>query len=82
MQRLKRAGFTSVTRHDVDLTNRFAAVDDYIAYRRGFGVPAGAQRSLYERLIRSVRKQAERYADGNGRLAIGWTISVLTARKP
>lgn len=82
MQRLRRAGFTSVIRHDVDLTNRFRTVDEYIAYRRGFGIPAGAQRRLYERLLRSVRTQAERYADADGRLAIGWTISVLTARKP
>ena len=82
IRRLKRLGFTAVQREDVELTNRFATVDDYIAYRRGFGVPIGASHSLYERLIESVRAQAERYVDDRGRFQLGWTITIVSGRAP
>jgi ubiquinone/menaquinone biosynthesis C-methylase UbiE len=81
MQRLKRAGFRHVERRDLDLVNHFASVDDYIEYRRGFGKPTGAARSFYERYIDAVQRRAEQDAGADGGLDLGWTISVLSARR-
>jgi len=79
MQRLRRAGLERVERRDIDLTNRFASVDEYIDYRRGFGKPLSAPRGFYERYIDAVRRRAEQDVDGGGRFALGWTLSVITA---
>ena len=57
-RRLERCGFASVRRHDVELTNRFASVDDYTAYRRGFGMPTVWTASLYERFLRALQVEA------------------------
>jgi SAM-dependent methyltransferase len=80
IQRLRRAGFRPVERRDFNLTNRFASVDAYIDYRRGFGRPAGTSNAFYERYIRAVRQRAEQDAGADGRFALGWTLSVVTAR--
>jgi ubiquinone/menaquinone biosynthesis C-methylase UbiE len=81
LQRLRRAGFRRVERRDIELTNEFASVDEYIEYRRGFGKPTGAATSFYERYIGAIRRRAERDADGDGRFVLGWTISVVSARR-
>lgn len=81
IQRLKRAGFGRVERQDFDLSTRFSSIDEYIDYRRGFGKPAGASKALYTRYIGSVRRRAERDADSHGRLNLGWTLTVVTARR-
>jgi hypothetical protein len=47
--RLERLGFRAVRRTDVDLSNHFRSVDDYIAYRRGFGIPATWSRARADR---------------------------------
>jgi ubiquinone/menaquinone biosynthesis C-methylase UbiE len=78
---LERAGFRAVERRDVELTNTFADVDAYIAYRRGFGKPIGTSTAFYERYISSVRRRAERDVDPHGRFTLGWTLSVITARR-
>lgn len=39
VRRLELRGLQSVRRADLELTHRFASVEDYIAYRRGFGKP-------------------------------------------
>jgi hypothetical protein len=80
-QRLKRAGLTRVERRDFELTNEFLSVDDYIDYRRGFGRPVGAPRGFYERYIGAIRRRAEEDAAGDGSFALGWTLSVITARR-
>jgi hypothetical protein len=79
MQRLRRGGFGRVERSDLDLTNRFACVDEHIEYRRGFGKPVSASRGFYERYIDAVRRRAEQDVDEGGRFALGWTLSVITA---
>lgn len=81
MQRLRRAGFERVERRDLDLTNRFASVDEYIEYRRGFGKPVSAPRGFYERYIEAIRRRAEQDARDDGRFALAWTLSVITARR-
>jgi SAM-dependent methyltransferase len=81
IQRLRRAGFRRVERRDVQLTNRFATVDDYIDYRRGFGKPAGATNGLYERYIRATERRAAQDADADGRFTLGWTVSVISAER-
>jgi hypothetical protein len=60
MQRLKRAGFRNTERRDLQLTNRFPSVDDYIDYRRGFGKPADATDGFYERYIRATSRRRPR----------------------
>ena len=80
MQRLKRAGFGRIERSDFDLTSRFASVEEYIAYRRGFGKPAGMS-TVYEQYIEAIRRRAEQDAAPDGCFALGWTLSVITARR-
>jgi len=82
VNRLTSAGFRSVRRADVDVTARFGSVDEYLEYRRGFGVPLAWTRPFYDRFLRAVRAEAERTAAGDGSFELGWTISVLTARRP
>ena len=81
MQRLGRAGFQHVERRDLELTNRFPSVDDYIDYRRAFGKPVGATRAYYERYIGAIRRRAEQDADADGRFTLGWTLSIVRARR-
>jgi hypothetical protein len=75
IQRLKRAGFRRIERRDVELTNRFTSVDDYIDYRRGFGKPAGTARAVYERYLRAISRRAAQDADSDGRFVLGWTLT-------
>jgi ubiquinone/menaquinone biosynthesis C-methylase UbiE len=81
MQRLTRAGFRNVDRRDLDLTNEFESVEEYIEYRRGFGKPSGAPARLYERYLASVRRRAAQDAAPDGRFTLGWTVSVICARR-
>ena len=79
-QRLRRAGFRRVERRDFDLTNEFASIDAYMDYRRGFGKPAGASSALYARYLRAIRRRAEQDAGPDGRLTLGWTLTLVSAR--
>jgi hypothetical protein len=81
VRRLARAGFDAVERVDVELVNEFASVDEYIAYRRGFGIPLGWTSAVYERFLRAVAREAAADADDGGRFPLGWTIVILTARR-
>jgi ubiquinone/menaquinone biosynthesis C-methylase UbiE len=82
VRRLERVGFRSVTRSDVEMTNRFESVDEYLAYRRGFGSPGGWTRAKYDRFLRAVHREASSYTDSDGRFTLGWTVSIITARRP
>lgn len=81
VQLLKRAGFRSVRRDDFDISNEFASVDEYLGYRRAFGTPAGVTRSGYERYLRALHRRAAKDARGDGRLTLGWTLSLITAQR-
>lgn len=82
VRRIERAGFDRVRRRDVALAPRFASVDAYIEYRRGFGVFPGWSRPRYERLLGLYRREAEKRAAPDGSFTTGWTIAVITARRP
>ena len=82
VRRLERRGFRSVRRTDVELVSRFRSVDDYIAYRRGFGKPTIWTPSLYERFLRALQREAPKTLAADGSFALGWTQTVITARRP
>jgi ubiquinone/menaquinone biosynthesis C-methylase UbiE len=82
VRRLERRGFRSVRRTDLELTNRFAGVDDYIAYRRGFGKPTAWTTSLYERFLQALHREASKTAASDGSFDLGWTQTVITAGRP
>jgi Methylase involved in ubiquinone/menaquinone biosynthesis len=81
VRRIERAGFRSVKRHDFNLTNEFESVDDYLAYRRGFGKPAGATNAFYERYLRALHRRASLDATGDGPFTLGWRLTVITAHR-
>lgn len=81
IHRLRQTGFRRVERRDFELMNQFASVDEYIDYRRGFGKPAGVTRAFYERYIRATHRRAARDVGPDGRFTLGWTLSVINARR-
>lgn len=81
VKRLVAAGFVDVARTDIPLSNEFECVAEYVEYRRGFGTPAGASKDLYRRYIRSIEQRAAADATADGRLSIGWVVTILTARR-
>lgn len=82
VRRLERTGFRSLKRADIELTNDFASVDDYLDYRRGFGIPAVWTRAFYEQFLRAVHREASRQIEADGSFKLGWTITLITARAP
>jgi SAM-dependent methyltransferase len=81
-RRIEAAGFRSLRRTDLDLVVRFATVDDYIAYRRGFGKPSVWTRAFYERFLGALGREAARTEGADGSFDLGWTKTVITARAP
>lgn len=79
LRRLERAGFVRVERHDLALEPRFESVEEYLRYRRGFGVPTGSGRAAYDRLMEALRAEAEAEAAPDGSLTLGWKLVVLVA---
>lgn len=82
VRRLGRAGFERIERSDLELAPRFASVDEYITYRRGFGIPVGSTSGGHERYLEALRKEALRAAADDGSLTLGWTATILTAERP
>jgi ubiquinone/menaquinone biosynthesis C-methylase UbiE len=81
-RRLERAGFSFVQRSDIELTNHFASVDDYIAYRRGFGKPTAWTHSLYRRFLDVLATEASKTATPEGAFDLGWKHTIIIARRP
>ena len=79
VRRLEARGFTSVRRTDLQLTNRFASVNDYIAYRRGFGKPTNWTASLYESFLRALHREATNTLSPDGSFDLGWEQVLITA---
>lgn len=80
-QRLRRAGFTNVRQRTRPMTARHASVEAYLDYRRAFGTVGFAPETVdtyFETLEREVRKTFP----GDGEVAIGWSITTVTAGKP
>ncbi|HEY6963258.1 MAG TPA: methyltransferase domain-containing protein [Gaiellaceae bacterium] len=80
VRRLERLGFEPVERVEHEISNRFDDVDAYLAYRRGFGVPAAWTPAYYERFLRAVRTRALDDAAADGSFTLGWVQEVVTAR--
>lgn len=81
LRRVEQAGFRDVRRRDIDLTNRFASVADYIAYRRGFGRPTVWTKAYYERFLRALGAEASKTASSDGAVEISWTLTLLSGRR-
>jgi SAM-dependent methyltransferase len=81
VRRLKLAGFKRVTRREFDLMNDFESVEDYIAYRRGFGVPPGATGELYRRYLAAIERRARIDASKEGTFRLGWRLTVITGTR-
>jgi ubiquinone/menaquinone biosynthesis C-methylase UbiE len=81
VRRIQRAGLRALKRRDLSLTNTFESVDDYINYRRGFGMPAGTTRAFYERYLAAVHRRASKDAAEQGHFTLGWTLAIITARR-
>lgn len=82
VRRLEHAGFVDVARRDLELVNDFDDVGSYLDYRRGFGRPPGASAALYARYLRSIERRARQDALPDGRLRVGWRVTILTATRP
>ena len=80
-RRLEHAGF-SIERLDFRLEPEFASVDDYITYRRGFGVPLGATPAYYDRFLKVLARNARDAAELDGRLLLGWCHTILVGTLP
>jgi ubiquinone/menaquinone biosynthesis C-methylase UbiE len=81
VRRLARHGFRDVRRTEVALTNTFRSVDDYVAYRRGFGKPTVWSGSLYERFLAALAREAAKTAAPDGSFELGWTQTVITGAR-
>jgi SAM-dependent methyltransferase len=82
VRRLERSGFSSVQRRDLRLAPRFASVEDYLTYRRGFGLPRGSTVAEHERLLEALRREALAATAADGSLTLDWKVTVLTADRP
>ena len=82
VRRLERAGFHRIARSDLEQATRFSSVEEYIAYRRGFGIPVGSSRAQHARFLEALRREALHAAADDGSLTLGWTVTVITARRP
>jgi SAM-dependent methyltransferase len=81
VQRLLDAGFAAVKRQDFELAPVYASVRDYLAYRRGFGVPVGSTQEDHDRFLAALGDEAARVADADGAVTQGWAFSLITARR-
>ncbi len=79
VRRLERIGFHSVTRRELELVNEFESVDGYVAYRRGFGMPAGATAALYRRYVAAIGRRAREDEAIDGSFTLGWTLAIVSA---
>ncbi len=81
VKRLERAGFADICRRDLELQSDFQNVEAYLEYRRAFGRPPGASQALHTQYLRCIERRAQADSLPNGRLRIGWTLTILTARR-
>lgn len=82
VERIRRAGFERVERRDLRLAPRFPSVDEYLRYRRAFGIPAGQTEAEWGRVLAAVRDEAGRRVAPDGSLTLDWAIVLVTAQVP
>jgi len=57
-------------------------VDEYMDYRHAFGITPARAGAPYRRFLVALRREAEQRAGADGSLTLGWTFTVITARRP
>ena len=77
--RLEAAGFEQVERRDFELAPVYDSVDDYLAYRRGFGVPVGSEPADHDRYLEALGAEAKARCGPDGTFTQGWRFSLITA---
>jgi len=79
--RLRRAGFSRVRHHTRPLTVVHDDVASYLAYRLAFG-QVGWTPDTVSAYIEAVSTAAAAVVSPDGRLRLGWSITLVTAVKP
>jgi len=77
---VRGAGFTDVVQRTRPMTAVHADLDAYAAYRLGFGT-GGLPSETVDRYLASLRAAAARFAGRDGRVRLGWSITIVTARR-
>lgn len=80
--RLTAAGLEDVEVHELELAPQYRSIDDYLAYRRGFGVPLGSSPDDHERYLRVLGEEASAVANADGSFTQGWRFALIRARRP
>jgi SAM-dependent methyltransferase len=81
-ERLAGAGFAGVTVRALELAPEYASVDDYLDYRRGFGLPVGATEDGHRRFLEALGREAAAIARPDGSFRQGWRFALISAKRP
>lgn len=79
--RLQAAGFVNVRQRTRPMTAVHQSVEDYLDYRRGFGT-VGFDDEHVVRYFSTLEAAVRKAFPGSGPIQMGWSITVVTARKP
>ena len=83
VRRLARAGFADIDREHRRFEVRHDSVDAYITYRDSFPWRTVITRpAARRRYLSRLRLEAQRRADGGGQVAVGWSVTFLSSRRP
>ena len=81
-RRMADAGFDALELRALELSPDYASVDDYIAYRRGFGVPLGADPDEHERHLWALADEVRAVTRPDGSFQQGWRFALIRAKRP
>lgn len=76
--RLARAGFTSIRQRTRPMHARHASISAYLDYRRGFGT-VGFEKETLDTYFGALERDVRREFGDEGPIAIGWSITTITA---
>ena len=80
-RRLAVIGFGDVEVEEIELTPEYDSVDDYLAYRRGFGIPVGSSPESHERYLQALGDEAAALARPDGSFRQGWRFALICAKR-
>ena len=78
--RLRRAGFGDVRQRTRPLTVTHASLADYLAYRRAFGT-VGFDKATLDTYFGALEREVRARKTADGPIRIGWSTTVVTARR-
>lgn len=81
-QRVEAAGLVDVTVELEAQTVEHDSMDDYLSYRAAFGRVPWSNSITDDDFRDALRAEAAAYVDARGRVCLGWSFSVITARRP